>query len=554
MINCQEINDYLDYVKSNPQKINKSRKLLIKNIVMPTLKRNDVFFDEETYKKCLAYCEKNYYPLFPYQKFVYAFVFMYKDDFPLFSTFIILMGRGNGKDGFMMPLMNFFQTPLYGVKNYHIDIIANNESQAKDSFNVVYEMLDDKWTKFKKMFYKSREKIINLKTRAELRYNTSNAKTKDGKKSGALLYNEYHAYETYEQVNVFSSQLGKIKHARKFIITTQGYVREGPLDNLLDLCNEILKTGDNELGYFPFLCYIDDINEADIEEAWIKANPSIEYLPVLKNQIRFDYMEMKKLPSKRPEFMTKRMNLPERENAVTVASWEDILYTTYSDIEEKTPIKEYDLSNRNCVIGIDYADIRDFASAGILFKIDGVYVWRQKTWICKNSPFFKNIKFADNFRLAGQHEFEDFEIINDKSLSISAIVDWCIEQMSNYQVQKIIMDTYRFGLFRECFEQKNIQVETRKNPYGLVRMIRNLNSINTLTSPLIEQGFADHKINFGASAIMRWYTNNTSVSIDKYGNKSYGKIEPKLRKNDGFMAFVVAMSGESLLDEQILYL
>ena len=42
------------------------------------------------------------------------------------------------------------------------------------------------------------------------------------------------------------------------------------------------------------------------------------------------------------------------------------------------------------------------------------------------------------------------------------------------------------------------------------------------------------------------------MTIDKLGNKSYGKIEPKLRKNDGFMAFVVAMSAESLLDEQIV--
>ena len=136
MIECQEINDYIDYVKKNPDKINKERKLLIKNIVMPTLARNDVFFDEKTYQNCLKFCENNYYPLFPYQKFIYAFVFMYVDDVPLFTTIIILMGRGNGKDGFIMPLMNFFQTPLYGIKNYHIDIIANNEQQAKDSFNV----------------------------------------------------------------------------------------------------------------------------------------------------------------------------------------------------------------------------------------------------------------------------------------------------------------------------------------------------------------------------------------------------------------------------------
>lgn len=116
------------------------------------------------------------------------------------------------------------------------------------------------------------------------------------------------------------------------------------------------------------------------------------------------------------------------------------------------------------------------------------------------------------------------------------------------------MDTYRFGLFREAFESVGIKVESKSNPYGLVRMIRHLNSIETLTAPTIEKAFAEHRVNYGPSAIMRWFTNNTSVTIDKMGNKQYAKIEPKLRKNDGFMAFVVAMSCEDMLGEQILYI
>ena len=72
MINCKEIEEYLRYVEDNPKKINRERSLLIKNIVLPTLRRNDVFFDEKTYQNCLKYCEKHYYKLFPYQKFIYA--------------------------------------------------------------------------------------------------------------------------------------------------------------------------------------------------------------------------------------------------------------------------------------------------------------------------------------------------------------------------------------------------------------------------------------------------------------------------------------------------
>jgi phage terminase large subunit-like protein len=76
MVTCKEIDDYLKYAEEHPKWINKKRKLLIENIVKPTLKRNDVFFDEKTYRNCLQYCKTNYYELFPFQKFIYAFAFM----------------------------------------------------------------------------------------------------------------------------------------------------------------------------------------------------------------------------------------------------------------------------------------------------------------------------------------------------------------------------------------------------------------------------------------------------------------------------------------------
>lgn len=143
MITCKEIDDYLQYAKEHPKWINRDRKLLIRNIVKPTLKRKDIYFDEETYRNCLQYIENNYYPLFPYQKFIIAFIFMYTvvENEPVFPEIVILMGRGNGKDGLMAPLANFFQTPLYGIPEYHVELVANSEQQIKDTFNVVYNRL-----------------------------------------------------------------------------------------------------------------------------------------------------------------------------------------------------------------------------------------------------------------------------------------------------------------------------------------------------------------------------------------------------------------------------
>lgn len=550
MIVCKEVEEYLRYAENNPQKINKERKLLIKNIVLPTLRRNDVFFDEKTYQNCLKYCEKHYYKLFPYQKFIYAFAFMYKDDIPIFPKFFIMMGRGNGKDGFIVPLVNFFQTPLYGVKNYHVEIVANSEQQVKDTFKVAYDALDN--PVMRRNFRVTRELITNNATGSELKYNTSNADTKDGKRPGCLVLNEIHAYENYDQINVFESALGKVRHPREFIITTNGYVREGPLDELLDLMAEILETGDNPLGYFPFICKLDSVQEIDNQEAWHKANPSMEYMPILAHQILMDYLEMQKLPSKKPEVLTKRFNIPARNEEETVASWENILRCCYSDIEKKTPRPTPDTKGRNAILAIDYADVRDFASAGVLTEKDGEYIWRQHTWVCDQSPFWDSIKFPIRNNM-GLPEFQDYEIVHGPVIPPEAIVKWCVERMSEYVVCKITMDTYRYSLLRQVFETYGIQEETKQNPYGQLKLIRKIASVCGIIAPDIEKLFAEGKINYGPSAIMRWYTNNTEVTTDKYGNKQYRKIEPKLRKNDGFMAFLAAMYFKDSIKEIVMY-
>lgn len=49
------------------------------------------------------------------------------------------------------------------------------------------------------------------------------------------------------------------------------------------------------------------------------------------------------------------------------------------------------LNGRSCVAGFDYASIRDFATVGLLFKIDDKFIWQQHSFARK--------KFLDTFKL-----------------------------------------------------------------------------------------------------------------------------------------------------------
>lgn len=551
MICCKEIDDYLEYYHKSPNVFNNERKLLIENIVIPTLSRDDIFFDESTYRKCIKFVERWYYPLFPYQKFLYAFVFMYKDDVPVFRTFIILEGRGNGKDGFIVPLLHFLTTQYYGVENYNIDIVATSEGQANDTFDVAYSVLDKNENIMKKYFYWNKEYFVNKITRSRFRFNTSNAATKDGKKSGLVLFNEYHAYLTDKNIKVYQGGLGKVKHGRIFIITSNGDVRGGPLDELLDSCTKILQTGDNKLRYFPFLCKMDDLTEVDNPELWEKANPSLPYLPELYDAIMIDYLEQKERPSKRSEFLSKRMNIPQERDDLVVTSWENILKASYSDVKNKITRVMVKKEKQPAIIGIDFASLRDFASVGILTKDGDEFCWRQKTVICSSNKFFKDIKFP--FENAGQKGFEDFVVVDTPSIDEKIIVNWALSYFNDYDIKKIILDNYRYQLIKKTFEESNVSVETKENKDGLIRMIRYPASIAAIVAPKLEVLFERGQLNIGDSAIMRWSINNTCLRTKKDGNMYFEKVEEKLRKNDPFMAMICALSGEELLVENIEY-
>lgn len=568
-IYCKEIADYIEFVKNNPNEVDEDIKLAIKNIILPTLSRDDVFFDEETYYKCIKYCEKWYYKLIPYQKFIYAFYFMYEKnnlDIVIFPDIFIFMCRGNGKDGMIMPLANFLQTEFYGVKFYNIDIVATSEEQALNSFNVVYNMLESNKKIMKKYFNWNKTVVINKKTHSILRYNTSNAKTKDGKQTGMVIFNEFHAYEDYKQINVYSSGLGKIKHARTTTITTNGTVRGGPLDEKLSLSDQVLHGEDNYLGLLPLLYRMKNKAEVDIPMKkfletkdkkdidityWVRANPSLRYMDILKNEIIKDYLKMKTQPSYKSEFFAKRMNLSEQDEEEVAIEWEKILRASYSDVIKKIPRKIEIESTPNAIVGIDFADLNDFASVGFLIKNGKEYIWKCKTWICAKSKWYDDIKFP--FHNKGQQGFTDFEVVHTASISARDMILWLLEEMSKYKVKKIVLDSYKYKLLEQIFKEFGLTIETKENPYGLVRMIRYPASIAAIVAPIIEVAFSDGNINIGDSAIMRWSINNTAVKMGRDGNKRYEKIEPKLRKNDPFMAFVAAMSVSNLLEEEKIY-
>ena len=530
MIHNKYVDEYIQQWRDGKIVFNQERIDLIEYLEKDVLTLSTVHFEEEKIEKCIKFIEKWYFPTQPFQRFIIAFLFLIDEveDTPYFTEFALFMGRGAGKNGFISAISDFLTTPIHGIKKYDISIVANSEEQAKTSFNEVYDvLLEHKRNKTgerpKAPYEVSKTEIKNRSTGSIIRYNTSNTKTKDGGREGCVIFDEIAIYETSDMVNVKRGGLGKVIHDRTFYISTDGFVREGFMDQMKERVTEVLKRNNPNDRIFPFYCKLDDPKEVDNEQMWEKSNPMLHppltgYARNLKRKIKEEYNVLHINRSNKPEFMTKRMNLPEVDEEKVVAPWEEILATN----------KEFpNLENKACIGGLDYALVRDFASVGLLFRDNDTYYWKTHSFIRREFLETTHMEppieqWADDGLLT---------IVDDDVIDISYIVNWFIKQQSKYNLTKVISDNFRTDIVRRPFEDAGIPLEVIKNP----------TAIHGLLAPRIDTMFAKKQVVFGNNPLMRWFTNNVAVKMQPDGSKKYIKKDEVRRKTDGFHAMLHAL-------------
>ena len=526
------IQDYIDLVEQGKIRTCIEQKQLVA-MVKKALQEEDLKVDEVRLEKYMSYQQYFPFSLFPWQTFVFALhccVFK-KDGTPRWSDLFALMGRGAGKNGYLSFEDFCLITPTNGVSYYDIDICANSEEQAKTSFDEIYNILENpKWTKkFKKNFRWNKTEIQNIKTRSKIKYRTNNPKGKDGLRSGKVDFDEPHAYENWENINVFTTGLGKKPHPRRTYVSTNGDVREGPLDQLLEKSKKILEGEIPDNGFLPFICKLDSEEEVHDPDNWEKANPSLPYLPTLKDQMLREYQDYLLDPVINNAFMTKRMNIPQGRKDTEVATWENI---------KKTNGEVPDLAGKTCVCGIDFAKTTDFISVFLLFKQNEKYYGIHHSWFCTRSNDRHRIKYP----LHEAVEKGTLTMVDDVEINPSLIAEWIHEQGMIYDIEKIAIDSFRYSLLSR--ELANIGFEAKEKKVKLVRP-----SDVVLVQPKIHSWFVSNKIIWGDDSLMRWFTRNTKLEPAPNNNFKYGKIEPKSRKTDGFMAFVASVTLEEELPE-----
>ena len=501
------------------------------------LNNPDVFVDTEKIEKAVELIERYFrMKLFPWEKFVLALVHCYyrSSDTLVFTEYLIMMGRGNGKNGFISGVAWYLTTMYHGVPGYNVDIIANSEDQAKTSFEDIYQMLEDTWAKSKKFFYKSKEEIVSLRTRSYIKFNTSNARTKDGKRSACLIFDEIHEYQNSDTIKVFRSGFGKRKHSRTFYITTDGYVRDGVLDDRLRIAHDVLNGEIKNSRLCPLIYKLDDEKEAENKELWVKANPSLPYLPTLQLEIEQNFIDKDYDPTVASDLYTKRFNLP-KGNA-------EIAVTDYSKVKA-TSRELPKLDGWACTVGMDYAELSDWAAVNLHFRRGPQRYDINHAWLCTQSKTLQRVK-------APWREWAErglVTVVDDVSIHPDLLADYIRLAGQRYNVKILAMDNYRWTLVSESLRKIGFDAQDKSR----VKLVRPSDIMQV--EPVIQECFDRELFTWGDNPCLRWAVNNTkrvrssrSLGVDT-GNFIYAKIDAKSRKTDPWMALVASMVIEPVL-------
>lgn len=536
----EAIQGWIDIVEKNIYPTCEEQKLLVKHVKW-CFENEDIYVDEEQLANYMGLGER-YLPfkLFEWQKFVVALhdcTYWKKDGMPRWPDLFCMLGRGAGKDGTIAYEALCLTSPYNGIKEYDVDICANNEEQAIRPVQDLTGFFEEPGVirKLKRFYHWTKERIVCTKTRSMIKGRTNSPKGKDGLRSGIVIFNEIHQYENYDNINVFTTGLGKKKHPRRSYYTTNGDVREGPLDDLIEESNNILRNGDDDYGLLPFICKLDKEEEVDVEEYWTKANPSLPYLPNLLMETRKEYREWKKNPDRLPAFMSKRMNLPQSSKESAAASWKDIA---------KTNRELPDMKGWTCTCGVDYAKTTDWVSVNLHFRKGELRYDMNHSWICAKSRDLPRIKAPwKEWVKKGMVTY-----VNDVEISPDLIAAYIAEMAKSYTISCVAIDTYRHALLKGALMKVGFSTEK-----GNVKTISQMDILRTV--PIIDHCFVNGYFVWGDNPVLRWATNNTktirygkNVGADK-GSFVYAKIEAKSRKTDPFMALVASMVVEEEVKE-----
>lgn len=442
-----------------------------------------------------------------------------------FKKCVLLIARKNAKSETCSGLT--LTEAIVGNEGADLVCSSNDDTQA----NILYDAIDTMRLMIdpeQKDTWRNQKWIRINDTNSKIFKISDRTRNKEGRNIDFSVIDEVHEMKENTIIKSIEQSQSLKDNPKLIIITTEGFVNDGALDEILRKCRRVIRgedDGPSAERLLPWLYTQDSEQEiwAD-ERSWQKSNPSlyaIKKISYLREQID----QARKSTADRAFVLSKDFNI--KQNAA--AAWlhiEDYAYDASFDLE--------DFRGSLILGGVDMSETTDMTSARALVMRAGdktKYII-QHYWI----PESKLTSADDKEAGAKYKEWAKAGILTiceGNDIDLAQVADWY------YMLYK----QYGLRLYKCGYDVKySRDFLKRMDEYGFeCELVLQTKQTLSNAMKLVEADLKAQLINYNCNDIDKWCLSNAAVEVDNAGNCQAVKIAGQpARRIDGAVTFIIA--------------
>ena len=348
--------------------------------------RDDMYFDEEDVTRRINFIWKmrhstgehnrQHFKLLPWQLWLISQIFGWKwkdTGYRVTRKVFLMISRKNGKTAICSALS---LAAMVGdaQSGQEIDIIANNSKQAGICFDQIKnyaESIDP----LRKIFQTYRSEIRVPYFKSKIQVLSSESMGLDGWNSSVVIFDEFHAQKNWDLYNVMKSSQAAREQPLMIVLTTAGFLigEAYPCYSTWETCIDILRKDKQDDAYFSAIYQLDEGDDWQDEECWIKCSPSLDQT-VFRQFMREELTAAKNNVSLENGIRTKTLN--EWRQSENVWLPYDLLK---SNMQPMTVEEMSNLPNVSyAYIGVDLSAVSDLTALSLMVESEGKFYF--KSW------------------------------------------------------------------------------------------------------------------------------------------------------------------------------
>ena len=500
--------------------------------------REDIYFDYDDVDtkirliELLKLQEGGYFVLLPYQAWIISaiFGFYYKGDdrIRVINNVLLLTARKSGKSTFASAIA-IAMAIADKEKSPEIAFIANSAKQASLLFKYCSRLCNS-IDPNKQVFKRMRSDIRIPRVDGQITILSSDTSKLDGRSDSLFIEDEGHEAKTFEIWNVLKTGQGARKNPLAISISTAGFNigMMYPLYNQWDYNCKILNGEYEDDTWFAAIYQLDEGDDWQDENVWIKANPS------LGTTVSYKYMRDQirsaiQTPSNEVSIKTKNLNMWCQSADVWIP---DRYIDSVSD-----DVKLEDFKDESCYTGVDLSATSDLTSFSILFppnpdreKWPDKFVFKSFVYIPQealdtsiNADMYKTFK-RQKQALVTSGNVVDYDYI----------LSHIMKNTNNLYLLGVYYDQWNSTQFAINAEQEGLPM----NPYS--QSIGNFNKPTKFLEMLIKS----NRCIIDRNVCVKWCFGNVELKFDHNDNCKPMKAQnDKNRKIDPVISMCEALGG-----------